>query len=159
MEPECMAITCRQCGHQNSSNMRVCAQCAGPLTNLCPSCGFENPPGFKFCGSCGASLVATTLPQDQRAATLKRLQAHIPSDLVDKILRVGQQFEGERRNVTILFTDVVGFTTLSEKLDPEQVFTIIEQVQQAFLAEIYTHEGWFDKFLGDGLMAIFGAPV
>jgi class 3 adenylate cyclase/tetratricopeptide (TPR) repeat protein len=137
----------------------VCAQCAAPLTNLCPSCGFENPPGFKFCGSCGASLVASTLPQDQRAATLKRLQAHIPSDLVDKILRVGQQFEGERRSVTILFTDVVGFTTLSEKLDPEQVFTIIEQVQQAFLAEIYTHEGWFDKFLGDGLMAIFGAPV
>jgi len=153
-----MLVTCGRCGHQNLANSRVCARCAAPLTNLSPSCGFENPPGFNFCGSCGASLIATTLPQDQRTDALKRLQAHIPGDLVDKILRVGQQMEGERRNVTILFTDVVGFTTLSEKLDPEQVFTIIEQVQRAFLAEIYTHEGWFDKFLGDGLMAIFGAP-
>ncbi len=154
-----MAIVCGQCGHNNPTHLRVCARCAAPLANLCPACGFENPAGFKFCGNCGVNLLASALPQSMASDALRRMQSHVPSDLVEKILRVSKQLEGERRNVTILFTDVVGFTSLSEQLDPEQVFAIIEQVQKAFLDEIYTHEGWFDKFLGDGLMAIFGAPV
>lgn len=154
---DAMTVVCAQCGHKNPSHVRVCANCAALLANLCPACGFENPAGFKFCGNCGANLLIAT--PHSRADSLSPFPNAIPSNLVEKIVSAGKQLEGERRNVTILFTDVVGFTSLSEKLDPEQVYTIIEQVQKAFLCEIYTYEGWFDKFLGDGLMAIFGAPV
>jgi class 3 adenylate cyclase/tetratricopeptide (TPR) repeat protein len=137
----------------------VCIQCAAPLANLCPHCGFENPSGFKFCGNCGANLLAATLTRTSDEETLKRLQSYIPPTLVEKILRAGKEMEGERRNVTILFSDVSGFTTMSEKLDPEEIYTLIDNTLKAFLQVIYQHEGTLDKFMGDGLMALFGAPV
>lgn len=154
-----MTTRCSKCGHENPASVGICVNCAAPLVNLCPNCSFENPPGHKFCGNCGANLLTATLARGTDGQVLQRMQTHLPDDLIDKVLRAGKQIEGERRNVTILFADIVGFTSLSERLDPEQVFAIIDQVQKAFLAEIFAHEGWFDKFLGDGLMAIFGAPV
>ena len=83
----------------------------------------------------------------------------MPGPLVDKILDASKHIEGERRTVTVLFSDVVGFTTISEKLDPETVFNIIDSTVAAFRDEIYVHEGTLDKFMGDGVMALFGAPV
>ena len=83
----------------------------------------------------------------------------MPSPLVDKILNASKHIEGERRTVTILFSDVVGFTSISEKLDPETVYNIIDASVSAFRDEIYAHEGTLDKFMGDGVMALFGAPV
>lgn len=83
----------------------------------------------------------------------------MPTPLVDKILTASKQIEGERRTVTVLFSDVVGFTSISEKLDPETVYTIIDATVGAFRDEIYAHEGTLDKFMGDGVMALFGAPV
>ena len=83
----------------------------------------------------------------------------MPSPLVDKILNASKHIEGERRTVTILFSDVVGFTSISEKLDPETVYNIIDASVSAFRDEIYAHEGTLDKFMGDGVMALFGVPV
>jgi len=154
-----MTITCPNCGHENPPGVAVCAQCANPLVNLCPNCGFENPRGFKFCGNCGTNLLTANLARLSNTEQLRRLRGLIPSHLVDKILNASKQIEGERRTVTILFADVVGFTTISEKLDPETVYTIIDESVSAFRDEIYTHEGTLDKFMGDGVMALFGAPV
>ncbi|MGB8645699.1 MAG: tetratricopeptide repeat protein [Anaerolineae bacterium] len=91
--------------------------------------------------------------------TLRRVQSSIPSQLVDKVLRAGKEIEGERRTVTVLFADVVGFTTLSERLDPEIVYGIINACADAYREAVYKHEGWLDKFIGDGVMALFGAPI
>ena len=152
-------MVCSKCGYDNPLGVPVCLQCAAPLANLCPNCNFENPKGFKFCGNCGANLLTTALLHGSDEDTLRRLQGYIPTPLVEKILHVGKQIEGERRTVTVLFSDIVGFTSISEKLDPEQVYTIIDACVAAFRDEIYKHEGTLDKFMGDGVMALFGAPV
>jgi len=155
-----MAIKCPHCGFDNPAGMKFCGQCATPLANLCPNCGFENPPGFKFCGSCGHNLLAATVAKattDEQM--LRRLQSYIPGHLVDKILQSGKQIEGERRNVAVLFSDIIGFTALSEKLDPEQVYLTVDNCFKAFVEEIYKYEGTVDKFVGDAVMALFGAPI
>lgn len=154
-----MAIVCSKCGHDNPPGVPICGKCAAPLANLCPNCNFENPKGFKFCGNCGSNLLTAALLRAADADTLTRLQGYIPSQLLDKKARVGKQIEGERRTVTVLFSDIVGFTSISEQLDPEQVYTIIDTCVAAFREEIYKHEGTLDKFMGDGVMALFGAPV
>ena len=137
----------------------MCANCATPLVNLCPNCGFENPRGFKFCGNCGTNLLTATMTRLGDSGQLRKLRGFIPGQLVDKILTASKQIEGERRTVTVLFSDVVGFTTISEKLDPEAVYNIIDESVAAFREAIYAHEGTLDKFMGDGVMALFGAPV
>lgn len=154
-----MSKTCPRCGHENPAGVAICANCATPLANLCPNCGFENPTGFKFCGNCGTNLLTASMARASDPAALRRLQGYIPTPLVDKILNASKQIEGERRTVTVLFSDVVGFTTISEKLDPETVYSIIDGCVQAFREQIYAHEGTLDKFMGDGVMALFGAPV
>ncbi|MBI5301894.1 MAG: tetratricopeptide repeat protein [Chloroflexi bacterium] len=83
----------------------------------------------------------------------------MPVSLAEKIARVGKQVEGERRNVTVLFADLSGYTSISERLDPEQVYELIDSTLRAFTEEIYKHEGTLDKVMGDGLMALFGAPI
>ncbi|MFQ6014971.1 MAG: tetratricopeptide repeat protein, partial [Anaerolineae bacterium] len=148
------------CGFDNPPGMKFCGQCATQLANLCPNCSFENPQGFKFCGNCGQNLLAATVSKaTDDEEMLRRLQSYIPGHLVDKILQSGRQIEGERRNVTVLFADISGFTAMSEKLDPEEVFLIIDEAMKAFSEEIYRFEGTIDKFTGDGLMALFGAPI
>ncbi len=152
-------LTCPNCGHENPSDAIVCGHCATPLANLCPNCGFENPRGFKFCGNCGTNLLTANLARLSNSEQLRRLRGLIPMPLVDKILNASKQIEGERRTVTVLFSDVVGFTSMSEKLDPETVYTIIDESVAAFREEIYAYEGTLDKFMGDGVMALFGAPI
>jgi class 3 adenylate cyclase/predicted ATPase len=83
----------------------------------------------------------------------------MPATLAEKIAQAGKQIEGERRTVTVLFADITGFTAIAEKLDPEQVYEFISQIQRIFNDEIYKHEGWVDRWMGDGMMALFGAPV
>ncbi len=152
-------MTCPQCGHKNTPGVAVCANCATPVSNLCPNCGFESPRGFKFCGNCGINLLTANLSRTTNSEKLRRVQGVMPTLLVDKILHASKHIEGERRTVTVLFSDVVGFTTISEKLDPETVYSIIDTCVAAFRDEIYLYEGILDKFMGDGVMALFGAPV
>lgn len=152
-------MMCPHCGQRNAMGVAICSNCATPLANLCANCGFENPRGFKFCGNCGVNLLNANLARSSNSEKLRRVQGIMPSPLVDKILNASKQIEGERRTVTVLFSDVVGFTTISEKLDPETVYNIIDASVAAFRDEIYAHEGTLDKFMGDGVMALFGAPV
>jgi len=109
----------------------------------CESCGFENPAEFKFCGECGARLAAAAAPSAEPSAPAA--PPHIA--------------EGERRHVTILFADVSGFTALSEKLDPEAVFNLMNRCFELLGGIIARHDGTVDKFIGDCVMALFGAPV
>jgi class 3 adenylate cyclase/predicted ATPase len=83
----------------------------------------------------------------------------MPARLAQKISTLGKQIEGERRNVTVLFADISGFTAIAEKLDPEHVYNFINQTLQAFIDQVYQHEGTIDKVMGDGVMALFGAPI
>jgi class 3 adenylate cyclase len=144
-----------------------------PLQRRCPSCGTENPPQAKFCAECGASLTEkqkakgkrqkakrSSRPSDPRLRTLDpRPVSYTPKHLADKILTTRSALEGERRQVTVLFADTAGFTALAEKLDPEDVHQILDRCFKLVTAAVYRFEGTINQYGGDGVMALFGAPI
>jgi class 3 adenylate cyclase/predicted ATPase len=120
----------------------------------CPQCGAENQPKNKFCPECGRNL--------QSAADLDRIQLvkkEIPDSLVRKIKLTKDSVQKERRNVTVAFTDISGFTTMSEMLDPEELTLLMNDCFKNLSMMVYRYEGIIDKFIGDCIMAIFGAPI
>jgi predicted ATPase/class 3 adenylate cyclase len=120
----------------------------------CPNCGAENPAKNKFCGECGTNLQTVTA-QDR----IDMVRKDIPESLVKKILLTKDTIQKERRDVTVIFADISGFTTMSEKLDPEELTNIMNECFRKLGTMIYRYEGIIDKFIGDCIMAIFGAPV
>jgi len=114
------------------------------------------PPGAKFCDGCGHDLRGS-----KRAPTPDYTEptSYTPKHLTEKILTTRSAMEGERKLVTVLFADVANFTSLSEKLDPEEVHQIMDGCFRILMDEIHRHEGTINQFTGDGVMALFGAPV
>ena len=137
--------------------MRFCGQCGSPLAQRCPHCDTEVPPGFRFCGHCGKSLQDAAAPPAAPAPADQTV--YTPKHLADKILRSRAALEGERRQVTVLFADVAGFTALAEKLDPELVHRIMNGCFERISAEVHRFEGTINQYTGDGVMALFGAPI
>jgi class 3 adenylate cyclase len=125
------SLRCPHCGGEVDEGQRFCGSCGNLLALTCPVCGTENPLSNKFCGSCGAELVRQQPPA---------------------------QFE-ERRVVTVLFADLVGFTSRSEQLDPEDVRAILSRYYARLRSDLEAHGGTVEKFIGDAVMAVFGAPV
>ncbi|MFQ5898032.1 MAG: AAA family ATPase [Candidatus Methylomirabilia bacterium] len=155
-------MRCPACQFENPPAMRFCGQCGSALALSCPQCGAEVPGGFRFCGQCGASLQGSPAPASKppvAADYQPRLASYTPKHLADKILKGRSALEGERRQVTVLFADVAGFAALAEKLDPEEVHRIIERCFELITAEVHRFEGTINQYTGDGVMALFGAPV
>src|SRR5438105_7091737 len=155
-------VTCSECHFANPPPMRFCGQCGRPLAPRCPRCGAEAPAGFRFCGQCGASLGrASTAAPTAPVATVEspRVASYTPKHLAEKILKARSALEGERRQVTVLFADLAGFTALAEKRDPEEVHEIIDRCFELITAEVHRFEGTVNQYTGDGVMALFGAPI
>ena len=146
-------MQCPRCQHENLQGARFCGQCAAPLAPVCPSCGATNPPNNKFCSQCATAL---DKPSQPRFASP---ESYTPKHLAEKILTSKAALEGERKHVTVLFVDVSGFTSLSEQLDPEEVHRLMRHAFDLMLAEVHRYEGTVNQFLGDGIMALFGAPI
>ncbi|TES93006.1 MAG: tetratricopeptide repeat protein [Candidatus Cloacimonadota bacterium] len=119
----------------------------------CLKCGKDNPGGSKFCNQCGILLPVSSVKADH----LRFARVHIPQKLRKKMTTL--RADSERKNVTILFADISGFTALSEKLDPEEVTELINNCFEALINVIYKYEGTIDKFIGDCIMVLFGAPI
>ena len=122
----------------------------------CPKCKHENPDGFLFCGKCGHNFQE---PESPPPIDFNKPHSYTPKFLADKILTTRSAMEGERKRVTVLFADVAGFTSMSEKLDPEEVHQIMDGCFKILMDEIHNHQGTINQFTGDGVMALFGAPV
>jgi class 3 adenylate cyclase/tetratricopeptide (TPR) repeat protein len=158
-------MKCPQCQFDNPPGMKFCGQCGAKLAPVCPQCGTENPPGFKFCGECGSSLAAPPKPaaeeprpeEPQRPAPV--LQSYTPSHLAGQILQTKAALEGERKQVTVLFCDLVGSTALADRLGPETMHLLLNRFFEMALGEVHRYEGTINQFLGDGFMALFGAPI
>lgn len=120
----------------------------------CPQCGADNPTKNKFCGECGAPLAARAT-----ADRLSLIKQHIPESLVSKIMLTQDARAKERRNVTVIFTDITGFTSMAESMDSEELTLLMNECFRKLSMMVYRYEGIIDKFIGDCIMAIFGAPV
>jgi class 3 adenylate cyclase len=119
-------------------------------------CGSTHPPDSNFCNKCGQVLKAHG---EAPPIDYEKPHSYTPKHLVDKILTTRSSIEGERKLVTVLFADVADYTSMSEKLDPEEVHQIMDGSFRILMDEIHRCEGTINQFTGDGVMALFGAPV
>lgn len=124
----------------------------------CASCGGVNPEGTKFCGHCGAPADSGA-PAAGDADVTDALRSFVAGPVAERLVEAGGHFPEERRLVTALFADVSGFTSLADRLDPEQLLEVIDPVIAALSSVVGRHGGYVEKFAGDALMALFGAPV
>jgi class 3 adenylate cyclase len=125
----------------------------------CPTCARTIPEESRFCLYCGTTLEGGSAPRRPSLDGLMLLRNYIPHELAERILAAGKQIESERRLVTIVFADVTGFTALSERMDPEDLSAILNECFSGLISVVLKYEGTIDKFIGDGIMAIFGAPL
>ena len=161
------AVKCSKCQAENQRSRKFCRECGDKLLSSCPQCGFENHLGDKFCGGCGHSLSQPSgamaressphdLPWDEKLA---KIQKYLPKGLTEKILARKEKIEGERKQVTVLFCDMVGFTSLSEKMEHEELYALVDQIMEILIHQVHAYEGTVNKMTGDGIMALFGAPI
>ena len=133
------------------------------MATLCASCGFNNPPGMRFCGNCGTRLADAPSPQPEQKTTLdaaaSNLGVMMGADLADRFRQAGLAATGQRRNVTVLFADLSGYTALSGRIDSEDLYELVQQYVRLLSHNVYKYEGIVDKLTGDGVMALFGAPI
>jgi class 3 adenylate cyclase/tetratricopeptide (TPR) repeat protein len=149
-------MECSKCQFENPEEMQFCVKCGNKLEINCPECGFSNSPAFQFCGKCGHDLSQSA---ETPAIDFSQPQSYTPKFLADKILNNRSAIEGERKLVTVLFADVADYTSMAEKFDPEEVHQIMDGCFKILMAEIHSYEGTINQFTGDGVMALFGAPV
>src|SRR5262245_11408829 len=149
-------MKCPSCGCENREGAKFCGECAALLAEalICEKCGTANPKGRKFCDSCGnriGDVANRAQPPDPRSYT--------PKHLVEKILTSRSALEGERKQVTILFADMKGSTELASELDPEEWHGIMDRFFQILAEGVHRFEGTVNEYRGDGIMALFGAPI
>lgn len=145
-------MECARCGCENPAGMKFCGECAAPLTGHCPQCGAENPPRFKFCGACATPLtLQTTVPRPESTGVN-------PTDARRQIPDA-RPAPAERRQLTVMFCDLVGSTALSTHLDLEELRELVQAYQAACAQVIERYDGSIAQYLGDGLLVYFGSPV
>ncbi len=159
-------MKCLHCQHENSDTAKFCEECGTRLVRVCPSCGYEVSPRAKFCGECGTSLTEQT-PAFPRIQIDKQTSGQRGAATLVGPLSSGRgvfeverrQLAAERRQLTVMFCDLVGSTALSEQLDPEELREVVRAYQEACATVISRFEGHIAQYLGDGLLAYFGYPT
>jgi len=149
-------MKCPKCQTENREEARFCDGCGVQLSGKCSNCGTELRPTARFCDCCGNDLKEVTATP---SIDYSQPQSYTPKFLAEKIFDTRSSIAGERKLVTVLFADVANYTSISEKLDPEEVHQIMDGCFKILMDEIHRYEGTIDKFTGDGVMALFGAPV
>lgn len=155
-------MECPECQTENPETRKFCRECGAKLILLCPQCNSENLPGDKFCGECGYKLTGTAEPSPKELSLdekLDKIQRYLPKGLTKKILSQKDKIEGERKQVTVMFCDMEGFTPLVEKLGPDEAYGVMDQVYEILIHKVHDYEGTVNEMTGDGIMALFGAPI
>ncbi|HET7743802.1 MAG TPA: zinc-ribbon domain-containing protein, partial [Gaiellaceae bacterium] len=132
-------LLCPSCGAANEAGRKFCGECGTSLALTCAACGTANPPSVKFCGECGAPLETGQIDTAATAAS--------------------EPPTAERRLVSVLFADLVGFTTLSESRDAEEVRELLSRYFDTCRRLIELYGGTVEKFIGDAVMAVWGTPT
>ena len=149
-------MKCPKCQFENREGALFCSECGLKFELICPECGNSNRLEAKFCDKCGHNFRKA---EETPSIDYSQPQSYTPKHLADKILTTRGALEGERKIVTVLCADVANYTSMSEKLDPEEVLQIMDGAFKIMMDETHKYEGTINQFTGDGIMAIFGAPV
>jgi len=155
-------MKCPKCQTENPETKKFCRKCGTNLSLLCPQCGSEHLQRDEFCGECGHDLSLPSKPIPRELSfdeKLAKIQRYLPKDLTQKILAQRDKIEGERKQVTVMFCDMEGFTSLTEKLGSEEMYSIMDQVYEILIHKVHDYEGTVNELTGDGIMALFGAPI
>jgi len=155
-------MKCPECKTDNPDHRKFCRECGEKLIFLCSQCNTENLPSDKFCGECGHNLTIASEALSRELSLddkLDKIQKYLPKGLTEKILAQRDRIEGERKQVTVMFCDMEGFTPLSELLGIEEVFSLMDKVYEIMIHKVHDYEGTVNEMTGDGIMALFGAPV
>src|SRR5262245_16995117 len=148
-------MECSRCGQDNPPQARFCMRCGASVARACGKCGTELPAEAAFCFSCGQPLGAGP-PREPRVAAP---EAYTPKHLAEKILISKAALEGERKQVTVLFADLKGSMELLADRDPEEARKILDPVLERMMEAVHHYEGTVNQVMGDGIMALFGAPI
>src|SRR5262245_23894924 len=143
---------CIRCQTPNTEGARFCEECGIRLEVPCPRCGQPVGAGTKFCRSCGAGLTTGS-------GRYRSVESYTPKHLAEKILTLRSALEGERKQVTILFADLKGSMELLADRDPEEARQILDPVLERMIEAVHRYEGTVNQVMGDGIMALFGAPI
>jgi class 3 adenylate cyclase/tetratricopeptide (TPR) repeat protein len=155
-------MKCPKCQFEIPEGSNFCLKCGCKLELHCPQCGNALPPVAEFCNKCGHDLrkPSEAPPKDLSFdEKLTKIQKYLPKGLTEKILSQRDRIEGERKQVTVVFADMEGFTSLSERLGPEEAYTTMDQVYEILIHKVHDYEGTVNEMTGDGIMALFGAPI
>ncbi|MBU0545203.1 MAG: AAA family ATPase [Proteobacteria bacterium] len=154
-------MICPECQTGIPEGSKFCKECGAKMELVCPNCGAKTPPGSKFCGECGHPLSAPAAPPKALLPLdpISRLKRYLPAGLAEKILSQRDRIEGENRQVTVMFCDMKGFMPLSEKLGPETMYAMMDEVYEILIHKVHEYEGTVNEMTGDGVMALFGAPI
>jgi class 3 adenylate cyclase/tetratricopeptide (TPR) repeat protein len=155
-------MQCPECQFDNREGAMFCIECGTKLEIKCSECSHLNPPASKFCEACGSklNLLFEQAPQELSfEEKITKIQKYLPKGVTEKILAQKDRIEGERKQVTVMFCDLEGFTRLSDKLGPEDAYTIMDQVYEILIHKVHDYEGTVNEMTGDGIMALFGAPI
>jgi class 3 adenylate cyclase/tetratricopeptide (TPR) repeat protein len=155
-------MKCPKCQFDNREGAKFCGKCRTKLSRICPKCNSENPPENNFCDECGHDFTLPPEPIHKELSfdeKLDKIQRYLPKGLTEKILAQRDRIEGERKQVTVMFCDMEGFTPLVERLGPEEAYGIMDQVYEILIHKVHDYEGTVNEMTGDGIVALFGAPI
>jgi class 3 adenylate cyclase/predicted ATPase len=155
-------MKCPICQQENPEAQKFCGECGAKLEKICSGCGTKNPPQYKFCGECGHNLTTPFEPSQRELSfdeKISKIQRYLPTGLTEKILSQRDEIEGERKQVTVMFCDLEGFTPIVEKLGPDDAYDIMDQVYELLIHKVNDYKGTVNEMTGDGIMALFGAPI
>ncbi len=155
-------MKCPKCQFENPKDSKFCLECGEKMELKCPNCRKSLPIGAKFCNECGHKLTLLTEPAPIDLSfeeKINKIQRYLPKGVTEKILSQRDKIEGERKQVTVMFCDMEGFTGLVERLGPEETYGIMDEVYEVLIHKVHDYEGTVNEMTGDGIMALFGAPI
>src|SRR5262249_34976471 len=148
-------MKCPQCAHENPTTAKFCLECGSRFAQTCPKCRSELPLSAKFCPECGERVSAVASDTTRFANP----ESCTPKHLAERILTSKAALEGERKQVTVLFADLKGSMELLADRDPEEARNVLDPVLKLMMDAVHRYEGTINQVMGDGIMALFGAPL
>jgi Double zinc ribbon len=156
-------MICPKCQAENNEAAKFCSECGHKFEIKCPRCGHSVIPSAKFCEDCGQPLsglraskpTSKNLTFDEK---LSKIQKYLPGNITEKILSQRDRIEGERKQVTMMFIDMAGYTSMTEKLDPEEAYSLTDQVYELLIHKVNEYGGTVNEFTGEASWLYSGHP-